>query len=329
MLDKIRKSPLTALLVLGLIGVGVGAAILINVSLQQKTDVTPEDTSALFGGQLEASYPFAGFMVSYDEENQGNLCGFALIAPTTGVTAAHCIDNGSSYFAGVGEFTTNPSNLAEVSDATQLPGWNGQTSTNDLAVFNLEASPPDSTQFAVRGEVDTTCRYRVVAYGRTEDDTAVLSLNRPRKSARICINEINENTLKVTGLDGGLCLGDSGSPIFEDGTNNLVGVVSSIQSANNNQSPCFVANTGFAVRVDTNIEFITASGNITEAEFATGSLNESNVLAEVPTATPVASLPQQTLSFEQIQPGHLLVGGGIALISVSTLLFYFKFLKKL
>ena len=79
-----------------------------------------------------------------------------------------------------------------------------------------------------------------------------------RKSAQLCITDINSKTFKITGTgDSGICFGDSGSPIYEEGTNRVVGFVASIVSEDDKtKNPCSFNNVAIGVRADANLALI-------------------------------------------------------------------------
>ena len=94
-----------------------------------------------------------------------------------------------------------------------------------------------------------------------------------RKKASVCIEEVSSHTFIVRGQDGGVCYGDSGSPVFKKGTNELIGVLSSIRTSASESKggPCSLENRANAVRVDKNIGFISS---VEEGSFANENLSD-------------------------------------------------------
>lgn len=216
-----------------------------------------QDSNALFGGELEDGYPAAGYLIITTKTGGTKLCGYAVLNNKVAVTAGHCIDDSASVEMGVGKFSPNISDHLKVEKAIQKENWaREKTRSDDFAIMQFTDNKNFFKTFA---EVTTPvegCRYRVVAYGRTEDPAELA--NPPRKSARLCAYEINAKTFRVKG-DGtsGICFGDSGSPIFYEGTNNLVGnIVSIINEDPNKKDPCGLGNTAIVVRTDYNKRLI-------------------------------------------------------------------------
>ncbi len=238
-----------------LIVVGGGGFYLINQLIQQNLSV--DDSSALFGGDLEKGYPSAGYLISYEPGGAMKTCGYAVLNNRVVVTASHCVDNSESIFLGLGDFSVREENHIEVTRATQKEQWiNNKERAHDFAILNFNDNSNFYEEFAVITSPTEGCKYRVVAYGRTEDPTE--NFIKPRKSAALCARDITSNTFIIEG-DGtsGICFGDSGSPVYYEGTNNLVGqVVSIILEDPNNTEPCAFGNTAIVVRADANQNLI-------------------------------------------------------------------------
>jgi hypothetical protein len=224
----------------------------------------PTDSSALYGGSLESGYPSAGFLVSYADDKV-KTCGFSVLGPNVAVTAAHCVDDTQIMYLGKGEFNFDHANQVRVIQARQKQGWVQQTAReDDIAILNF-INGGYFTNFAEVSTPVEGCNYRVVAYGRTEnpDETT-----KPRKSAVFCVNAIFDKIVYMTAqnANAGICFGDSGSPVYFNGTNSLMGVVASIvkpKDGEANADPCQFGNTAIVVRADANESLI----NNTAKEF--------------------------------------------------------------
>ncbi len=262
--------------------------------------LAPEDSSALFGGKLESGYPSAGYLIGYRNGSPEELCGLVYISPTQALSAAHCFDKSEDFYNGEGQFVANSAQLAKVNAFFQSPGWDKRTSYNDMAIINLNeivSLNPDEYGQIVSPEAG--CNYEVVAYGRTENDGVSLGMDRPRKSATICITTIEDRILYATSSDGGICLGDSGSPVYEKGTNRIVGIISAILRPRDNSEACFIANTAIINRADRNSDFLSRYTN-TAVLFASGEptpAGPSFSLSELPVtaANAVEDLKRQNL----------------------------------
>lgn len=237
-----------------LLVIGLFTALVLVI---RERNLAPEDSDALIGGQLEDGYLATGFLITFTSNSSIEYCGATLLDSTTAITAAHCLDkNGARYF-GLGEFTTDIRNLYPVANIQQKAGWDRQTSNNDLAMINLAQSVPFST--LARLEIISPvagCGYRVVAYGRDNPDLNTPDIDRERKSAEICINNIIGDVIVMYSPKGGICLGDSGSAIYIDRTNKMIGVVSAVRKPSDGSPTCFTGNTAFITRVDTGLEFV-------------------------------------------------------------------------
>ncbi len=234
-----------------LIILGVGGFFVIFQLIQQNLSL--DDSSALFGGELERGYPSAGYLISYEPGGAMKTCGYAVLNNRVAVTASHCVDNSESIFLGLGDFSVREENHIEITKATQKEQWiNNKERSHDFAILNFNDTDGFYEEFAEIASPVKGCKYKVVAYGRTEDPSE--NFKKPRKSASLCAKDISTNTFIIEG-DGtsGICFGDSGSPVYFEGTNKLVGqVVSIILKDPNDSQPCAFGNTAIVVRADVN-----------------------------------------------------------------------------
>ncbi|MCA9380944.1 S1 family peptidase [Candidatus Dojkabacteria bacterium] len=216
-----------------------------------------DDSDALFGGELEKGYPFAGYLISYEPGGAMKTCGYAVLNKNIAVTASHCVDNSESIYLGLGDFSLQESNHISVIKATQKEQWvQSKNRSHDFSILNINDTTGFYSEFAEIATPTEGCNYKVVAYGRTEDPTQ--NFEKPRKSATLCASDIGANTFIIKG-DGtsGICFGDSGSPIFYKDTNKLAGIVVSIILEDpEDTQPCAFGNTAIAVRPDANQNLI-------------------------------------------------------------------------
>jgi hypothetical protein len=257
------------LVVLTFLILGVGSFFAINELIKRNLSV--EDSDALLGGELERGYPSAGYLISNEPGGGLKTCGYAILNSRVAVTASHCVDNSQSIFLGLGDFSLSRSRHIEVQQATQKEQWiRNKERAHDFAILNINGGSFYS-DFAEVASPTEGCKYRVVAYGRTEDPNE--SFTKPRKSAKLCATEITGNTFIING-DGtsGICFGDSGSPVYYEDTNKLVGVVVSIILADPDETdPCSFGNTAIVVRTDANQSLI--NNNIQGLDSSLGSIN--------------------------------------------------------
>jgi hypothetical protein len=237
--------------------------LLALIIVRTTNETATADSDVLYGGQLEAGFPYAGYLLGFTDNNKLNVCGSVFLTKSKLVTAAHCVDKEvRQNVVGSGQLEISTAGKNNRVDGVAIkPGWDGKTSNNDLAVVTLE-QPVQMTKFAEIGSPELGCNYTVVAYGRTENsDEDSLRL---RKSAKLCISRIERDLIFLQGSDSGICFGDSGSPVFLTGSNKLIGVISAIVATSSDDSPCHIANQAVAVRVDVNQSFIQSASGISE-----------------------------------------------------------------
>jgi len=220
---------------------------------------SPTDAEALYGGRTETGYPSAGFLLIETSSGGLKLCGYSVLSARVAITASHCVDDAKNIYLGRGQFTQDSANLLKVDKAIQKAGWvENKARSSDFAVLNFSDTKGYFSSFAEVASVVEGCKYRVVAYGRTENSTD--SANPPRKSTALCATNLTTDTFLVQGNNSGICFGDSGSPVFFDGTNRVVGVITSIltqtNTADSDASPCAFGNIAVVVRADANKSMI-------------------------------------------------------------------------
>lgn len=225
-------------------------------------DQSAENSSAIFGGRLERDYPSAGYMIAYVNDTTASICGLVKLDTGLAITAAHCMTDVAKVY-----LSADPTEPQIVLNAVPVDiftkaGWDGTNSKYDFSVLQFDEEER-STAVANVATPKIGCDYRLVGYGRTEDDNGVLGINREKRSTALCINSYDDNLLYIEGDGGGICLGDSGSPIYEEGTHNVVGIISSVVVKNGSdpENPCYIGNEGVAVRVDKNLSFVASVVN--------------------------------------------------------------------
>ncbi|MEP7103599.1 MAG: trypsin-like serine protease [Candidatus Dojkabacteria bacterium] len=231
------------------------ATILATYVIQRNQ--SPSDAEALYGGRLETGYPSAGFLINETTTGSLKLCGYSALNGRVAITASHCVDDAQNIYLGRGTFTQDTNDLLKVDKAIQKSGWvETKNRSSDFSVLNFSDTKGFFSSFAEVASVIEGCKYRVVAYGRTENETE--AGNPPRKSTSLCASSITQDTFLVQGNNSGICFGDSGSPVFFDGTNKVVGLITSIlkQNGDTSDSPCAFGNVAVVVRADANKSMI-------------------------------------------------------------------------
>lgn len=288
------------------------------------------DSSALFGGQLEFGYPSAGYLISYEPGGGFKTCGYSLINDNIGITASHCVDNSESIYLGVGDFNLNPENNVLVTRAIQKQQWvDEKQRRHDFATLVFNDDKNLFNDFAELTSPQIGCNYRVVAYGRAETDNEYGSLKRQRKSAQMCITSIENEIFFIKGFNAasGICFGDSGSPLYSNETNQVVGVIASIVLEKEDGSdPCAFGNTAIVVRADANSKIV--NENIQAAQL--------NIPANIGVSDPVIIDIVQETFWDKIGLGHLnteqqmqfVLLGSVSLLIVMIIIILYLLLKK-
>lgn len=258
MITKFSKS-IKTIVMLFLIVLAVAGLFLQSTFVQRNN--APTNTGAIFGGRIEQNFISAGYIIATLETGGAKLCGFTHIQPGVLLTAAHCLDSVSKVVIKVDPSQpeiTIPSNQITF---IKKSDWNGSDISKDVAIITFDPSVTENLTLASIAEPKVSCDYRVVGFGRTlEDGSTVSNEEREKRSTAVCITSITDDLIYLQGVSGGICLGDSGSPLYLDRENEdiLVGIISSIVIENSSSSePCFVNNKAVAVRTDANLDFIT------------------------------------------------------------------------
>ena len=216
------------------------------------------------------AHPFVGLVVFYNSSGTPtHRCSGAMISTRTFLTAGHCTFGAASarvWFdehvtAGLGyPFTggvTGEPRTYNYSGALTLPD------TGDVGVVILDEDPANVYpglgfgQVAGVGTLDSMApsaqrqvKFDVVGYGLQEvRPTVMAERSRLRATTRLVnlrsalTDGYNIHQSAAPGTGGGTCFGDSGGPVFLQGTYTIVGVNSFVLNQN-------CAGAGFAYRVD-------------------------------------------------------------------------------
>lgn len=239
-----------------------GLVIFLSTNIRQSSEsLSTEQADALYGGTTNPTeYLYAGYIMDYSSLFGREVCGVTYLENGVAVSAAHCFEDDRVYFLGDGVISTSPDQNAPIIRYELHPEWNFDTLSNDIAIIKYNTSSTFNPITTKLGSPDISCDYEVIAYGAT--DQKVLSNQDLRRSATICIESISQDKFYLTSPDGGVCFGDSGSPIFRKGSGELVGVMSAITATSEpySEDNCFVNNAAVATRVDAYSQFIDGAG---------------------------------------------------------------------
>ncbi len=219
------------------------------------------EADALYGGTSDlTSYASAGYLLDYSSLFSQQVCGITFMSDRIAISAAHCFKPDGLYYAGTGVIKTGPTENFPVSKY-QLDGrWDEASLRGDIAVLTLEEPVQGVSEYAQIAVPRPGCNYEVLAYGST--DEYVLSNEDLRRKATVCIESIGDEHIYIKSPDGGVCFGDSGSPIFVKNSNKIVGIISAITADQEKYSKdnCFISNTAVATRLDASAPFINSAG---------------------------------------------------------------------
>jgi secreted trypsin-like serine protease len=226
-----------------LLSYGLAAAPILLASCAAETGDTESSAESIVGGHAETGYAPVGYLVHGQSPNalKGPICGATLIAPSVAVTASHCINAYATDNFGVGFGTagSGPQYAAKTVFMHPLYNPNGyERWHNDIAVLIFPRPLTQPVAHVSRVASGDPARY--IGYGRTTPGGPDVHTGYTfeRKSARQKTTATDALGIYTTGIDGGLCWGDSGGPLFRDGTNEVVGVLADFNAV----FDCHVAN---------------------------------------------------------------------------------------
>ena len=212
--------------------IGVAGLLLALVACTGPLEQTA--TSHLHGGIAESGYAATGtYLVRHAASGPWSYrCGATLIQPDLAVTAAHCVDTAAVehalyYGDTVGGVVAETETVHRARVVVIHPrlNWRGSYK-NDVAVLILEEAVTDR-EVARIAAYTLGCGYRAIGNGL--DETGEIG---HRKSTPYCIEsvEFDRGLLNTDVPEGSdfarLVTGDSGGPLYFEGTRDLVGMLS-------------------------------------------------------------------------------------------------------
>jgi len=209
----------------------------------------------IVGGNPESGYPAVGALV----DNGQPFCSGTLVAPTTVVTAAHCLQGesatGKAFF--IGTDANNPA-TGESFPATSLhvhPQYNEMTMENDIAIMEL-SQPASSTPIpyacAALTQADAGAVVLMVGYGVTAENNTDVGIKR---SVEVRISEVlpTQWAYTVEATPAGTCYGDSGGP----GLREIGGIWTLIGATSYGTGECEAVGTrGYSTQVGAFADFV-------------------------------------------------------------------------
>lgn len=210
----------------------------------------PQDTSVIMyvNNDVEG-YEFVGYYLTHGKDGHLKICGATFLTATKTITSAHCVNHNSDAFIGENNINIDTSELIPINKSLIYNKWNGTDSLGDIAVIlhNQYSRFSKDITYPTITDPKLGCNYIVIGYDLN---------SKKRVSADVCINEINKGLLTIGITDGAFCFGDSGSVVVEKGTNEIVGVISSIVKDSESEDICYLQNTAVAVNLVDSFEFI-------------------------------------------------------------------------
>jgi V8-like Glu-specific endopeptidase len=211
-------------------------------------------------------HPYVGLAVFYNAAGAPlHRCSGTMVSATTLLTAGHCTAGTASARVWFDELGSNMTGYPLAGGITgtpvTYPGFDFTLpDTGDVGVVKLASGPGvGAASIAPVGTLDGLATRRgrqnvnfdVVGYGLQEVKPREMALrNRLRATVRLVnlrsalTDGFNIHHTNAPGTGGGTCFGDSGGPIFTQGTSQIVAVTSFGLNEN-------CAGAGFGYRVDT------------------------------------------------------------------------------
>ncbi|MCA9386923.1 trypsin-like serine protease [Candidatus Dojkabacteria bacterium] len=250
----------------------LGSAALGFIVYSSSPSVT-RDIPVLLNAETEQMYPETVFVFSQKVNGSTFLCGGSAIDSKHIITAAHCLADSVKIKIGASNQIILGSPLREIDSYYTESNWNNigdkiienadsleaftLYSDNDISIIKIKDSESEFTNIAKIGTISPDCGYELTAYGTTlEEINSNLKFPRLKESISVCLSYYNGKTVKITPESGtGICLGDSGSPIYKKDTNEVVAIVSMVLSDDSTQL-CKINNIGLATVIGSHNAFI-------------------------------------------------------------------------
>lgn len=179
----------------------------------------------------------------------GVLCGGVLVHEDIVLTAAHCIDGETPPQVRIGGITSGTGELINVEDSIVHPNYGAQQLINDIAILIL--AQPSAAPIATYNAEDDTPEggesVMAMGYGRTDPNSGGGSSTLQKLDMTIvgddeCSDRYEDHdpdfNLCADTNNGGICFGDSGGPLLDDG-GMVLGVASFIIQTCDSNFPDF------------------------------------------------------------------------------------------
>jgi secreted trypsin-like serine protease len=221
------------------------------------------DDQSIIGGTTDNGDPsVVAIFVHAPGATSGSLCSGTLIAPTTVLTAAHCVSPQTVGSGQVFEVLTGTNLSTATSHAVSRTAFDSAFNVNnlgaghDIGVVHLTQALSGVPSIAVnRSHTLTNAAVKLVGFGtNTHSNTGAGT----KRTVTTSITASNSLLVQIGNSSRQTCHGDSGGPAFQtlNGVQTIIGVTS-FGSDNSATSVCFGG--GVDTRVDAVLAFIDAN----------------------------------------------------------------------
>ncbi|GAB4285720.1 MAG: hypothetical protein Kow0081_3630 [Candidatus Dojkabacteria bacterium] len=268
-------------------GLIVISSVFLTIEHKKFLQENVDDVSVLLNAEKGEEADETLFLLAEDQDGEENanltLCGAVHLGKGKALTAGHCVDKAEKVYFGKGTLDVDqPGSISFTEDFNVKRGWIGfdpvwtfAAVKNDLAIISFDESFLANRAKAEIGSFQKGCNYYVTAYGGEvgEDELIDIQDKRRQQVNEVCIEEFDEYVMLIKPKQNeGFCQGDSGSPVYEIGTNRVVGILSST-IGETVEDLCNINNRALAVRLDVNLDYI--KDNIKDVEI----FDEQSVIA--------------------------------------------------
>ncbi|WP_394842980.1 trypsin-like serine protease [Pendulispora brunnea] len=194
----------------------------------------------IIGGTTDSGDPSVVGIVLTDSSGSQYICTGSVISSTKVLTARHCIEDMVSWEVRVGTNINSPTSTLAVSKGAYSPD-------GDIGVLTLSRATsltplPYNTGTLDSGDIGASVR--AVGYGSNKTNSGSGTGAGTKRTGNTTIRGLQVDTFSTYNV---LCHGDSGGPIFENGT--IIGITSYGNPAN-------CTGYGYSVRTDLHADFI-------------------------------------------------------------------------
>lgn len=194
----------------------------------------------IIGGTTDSGDPSVVGIVLTDSAGSQYICTGSVISSTKVLTARHCIEDMVSWEVRLGTDLRNPTSTLAVRTGAYSPD-------GDIGVLTLSKATtltPLAYNTSALDSGDVGASVRAVGYGSNKTNSGSGTGAGTKRTGNTTVRALQDDTFSTYNV---LCHGDSGGPIFENGT--IIGITSYGNPAN-------CTGYGYSVRTDLYTDFI-------------------------------------------------------------------------